>query len=244
VHDIGSVARSGDRVRITVQLIEARTDRHMWAKSYEPSSRDVLALQVELARDIASEIRVTLSPAENARLAGTHAIDPEAYDDYLRGRYFWARRTEPELKKAREYFEKAIAKDPSYAPAYSGLADTYIYLGYLWVICRRAKRSHYRKRRHVRLLSWMTLGPKGTHRWEPRICSMTGICGPRKRNSACDRIESELWIRPPHPFGFAVSPRAATRSNRGDPQSGGRRSAVDPGAEHAGGSIGGGRIVP
>jgi TolB-like protein/Tfp pilus assembly protein PilF len=128
----GSVARSGDRVRITVQLIEAKTDRHMWAKSYERSSRDVLALQDELARDIASEIRVTLTPAENARLAGTHAIDPQAYDDYLRGRYFWARRTEPELNKAKEYFEKAIAKDPNYAPAYSGLADTYIYLGYLW----------------------------------------------------------------------------------------------------------------
>jgi eukaryotic-like serine/threonine-protein kinase len=128
----GSVARSGDRVRITVQLVEAKSDRHMWAKSYERSSRDVLALQDELARDIASEIRVTLTPAEHARLAATHAIDPEAYDDYLRGRYFWALRTEPELKKAKQYFEKAIAKDPGYAPAYSGLADTYFYLGYFW----------------------------------------------------------------------------------------------------------------
>jgi tetratricopeptide (TPR) repeat protein len=61
-----------------------------------------------------------------------HAIDPEAYDDYLRGRYFWARRTEPDLMKAKEYFEKAIAKDPAYAPAYSGLADTYFYPGYIW----------------------------------------------------------------------------------------------------------------
>jgi eukaryotic-like serine/threonine-protein kinase len=128
----GSVARSGDRVRITVQLIEAKSDQHLWAKSYERSSRDLLALQDELARDIASEIRVTLTPAEHARLTAAHAIDPEAYDDYLRGRYFWARRTEPELKKAKEYFEKAIAKDPGYAPAYSGLADTYFYLGYLW----------------------------------------------------------------------------------------------------------------
>src|SRR5262249_36685315 len=128
----GSVARAGDRVRVTAQLIEARTDRHLWAKSYERDSHDVLALQDELARDIASEIRVTLTPTEHARLAATHAIDPEAYDDYLRGRYFWARRTEPELKKAKEYFEKAIAKDPAYAPAYSGLADTYFYLGYVW----------------------------------------------------------------------------------------------------------------
>src|SRR5262249_55884926 len=72
------------------------------------------------------------TPTEHARLAATHAIDPEAYDDYLRGRYFWARRTEPELKKAKEYFEKVIAKNPGYAPAYSGLADTYFYLGYVW----------------------------------------------------------------------------------------------------------------
>jgi TolB-like protein/Tfp pilus assembly protein PilF/predicted Ser/Thr protein kinase len=128
----GSVSRAGDRVRITVQLIEAKTDKHLWAKSYERSSRDALGLQDELARDIASEIRVTLTPAEHARLTATHAIDPEAYDDYLRGRYFWARRTEPELMKAKEYFEKAIAKDPAYAPAYSGLADTYFYLGYIW----------------------------------------------------------------------------------------------------------------
>src|SRR5262249_18280675 len=127
----GSVARSNDRVRITVQLIEAKTDKHLWAKSYEQNSRDVLALQDQLARDIAGEIRVTLTPSEHARLTTSHAIDPEAYDDYLRGRYFWARRTEPELNKAKEYFEKVIAKDPGYAPAYSGLADTYFYLGYV-----------------------------------------------------------------------------------------------------------------
>jgi eukaryotic-like serine/threonine-protein kinase len=128
----GSVARSGDRVRITAQLIEAKSDRHLWAKSYERSSRDILALQDELARDIASEIRVTLTPVEDRRLAAKHPINPEAYDDYLRGRYLWQRRTEDELKKAKEYFEKTIARDPGYAPAYAGLADTYFYLGYAW----------------------------------------------------------------------------------------------------------------
>lgn len=128
----GSVARSGDRVRVTAQLIEARTDKHLWAKSYERNSRNILELQDELARDIASEIRVTLTPAEHKRLATTHAIDPVAYEDYLRGRYFWNRRTEGDLHKAKDYFEQAIAKDPSYAPAYSGLADTYFYLGYAW----------------------------------------------------------------------------------------------------------------
>jgi eukaryotic-like serine/threonine-protein kinase len=128
----GSVTRSGDRVRITAQLIEADIDRHLWAKSYERASRDILDLQDELARDIANEIKVTLTPIDKKRLAGAHALDPQAYDDYLRGRYFWNRRTEAELHKAKDYFERAIAKDPAYAPAYSGLADTYFYLGYVW----------------------------------------------------------------------------------------------------------------
>jgi eukaryotic-like serine/threonine-protein kinase len=128
----GSVARAGDRVRITAQLIEAKSDRTLWAKSYERDSHDMMALQDELARDVSSEIRVTITPAEHERLASTHTIDPVAYGDYLRGRYFWNRRTEDDLHKAKDYFEQAIAKDPSYAPAYSGLADTYFYLGYAW----------------------------------------------------------------------------------------------------------------
>ena len=128
----GSVARSGDRVRITAQLIEAQSDRHLWAKSYERSARDVMALQDELARDIANEIRVSLRPVERKRLAKNRSIDPQAYEAYLRGRYFWNRRTEAELHKAKEYFEQAIAKDPTFAPAYSGLADTYFYLSYAW----------------------------------------------------------------------------------------------------------------
>ena len=128
----GSVMRSGDRVRITAQLIEAKTDRHLWARSYERDSRDIMALQDELARDIAEEIRVTLTPGERKRFAGTRTPNLQAYDAYLRGRYFWNRRTEAELHKAEDYFEQAIAADPGYAPAYSGLADTYFYLSYGW----------------------------------------------------------------------------------------------------------------
>ena len=128
----GSVVRSGDRVRITAQLIDAKADRHLWAKSYERAFRDVLELQDALARDIANEIRVTLTPSERKRLAENRPVDPEAHEAYLRGRYFWNRRTEPELHKAKEYFEQAIAKDPMFAPAYSGLADTYFYLSYAW----------------------------------------------------------------------------------------------------------------
>jgi tetratricopeptide (TPR) repeat protein len=92
----------------------------------------VLALQDEVARDIAEEIRITLKPEERMRLADARPVDPAAHDAYLRGRYFWNRRTEAELHKAKDYFEQAIAKDPGYAPAYSGLADTYFYLSYGW----------------------------------------------------------------------------------------------------------------
>jgi tetratricopeptide (TPR) repeat protein len=91
-----------------------------------------MGLQDELARDIAEEIRVTLTPATIRHLASGRAANPQAYDAYLQGRYFWSRRTEPELKKAKDYFEQAIAGDPSYAPAYSGLADAYFYLSYAW----------------------------------------------------------------------------------------------------------------
>jgi serine/threonine protein kinase len=128
----GSVARSGNRVRITAQLIEAKSDRHIWAKSYERNLEDVLTLQDELARDIAEEVRAKLTPSEETRLSSASSVNPEAHEDYLRGRYFWNLRTEEDLGKARNYFERATQKDPAYAPAYSGLADTFFYLGYVW----------------------------------------------------------------------------------------------------------------
>jgi serine/threonine protein kinase len=128
----GSVTRSGNRVRITAQLIDARSDRHVWAKSYERNLQDVLTLQDELARDIANEVQAKLTPGEQARLSSAPIIDPHAHEDYLRGRYFWNLRTEDDLDKARNYFEQATREDPAYAPAYSGLADTYFYLGYVW----------------------------------------------------------------------------------------------------------------
>jgi TolB-like protein len=128
----GSVTRSGNRVRITAQLIEAKSDRHLWAKTYERNLQDVLTLQDELARNIADEVRVKLTPDEKTRLSNAPVIDPEAHEDYLKGRYFWNLRTEEDLGKARNYFQQAIQKDPTYAPAYAGLADTYFYLGYAW----------------------------------------------------------------------------------------------------------------
>jgi TolB-like protein/Tfp pilus assembly protein PilF/tRNA A-37 threonylcarbamoyl transferase component Bud32 len=125
----GSVLRSGDRVRITVQLIQAEQDRHLWAESYERDLRDVLALQSEVARAIAGEIRTKVTPQEQERLASVRPVDPQAHELYLKGRYYWNKRTPDTLKQSLEYFEQAIEKDPSYAPAYAGLADSYNMLG-------------------------------------------------------------------------------------------------------------------
>ncbi len=125
----GSVRRSGQRVRITAQLVHAATDTHLWAESYERDLRDVLALQDEVARAIASEIRVKLTPQEQARLMSARPVNPEAHELYLKGRYYWNKRTPETLKKSFEYFQQAIEKDPSYALAYAGLADAYLMLG-------------------------------------------------------------------------------------------------------------------
>ena len=126
----GSVLRSGERVRITAQLIDARADRHLWAKSFERSSRDVLALQDELASAIAREIHVQLTPAEQSRLSHAPSVNPEAYDAYLKGRYFFNRPSDENLTKAIAQFEEAITLDPRYAPAFSGLSDAYLWAGY------------------------------------------------------------------------------------------------------------------
>jgi TolB-like protein/DNA-binding winged helix-turn-helix (wHTH) protein/Tfp pilus assembly protein PilF len=122
----GTVSRSGDRVRITAQLIQAATDRHLWAQSYERERRDVLALQREVAAAIAQAIEVKLQPDEKRRMAGTRAaVDPEAYEAYLKGRFYWNMRSAETSRKAVGYFQQAIERDPAYAPAYSGLSDAY-----------------------------------------------------------------------------------------------------------------------
>ena len=121
----GSVVRVGDKVRITAQLIDAPADRHLWAKSYERDSRDVLALQDELASAIAKEINVQLTPTEQARLASAPVVNPQAHDAYLKGRYFISRFSDENLKKAIAQFEEAVQLDPNFAPAYSGLSDAY-----------------------------------------------------------------------------------------------------------------------
>jgi TolB-like protein/DNA-binding winged helix-turn-helix (wHTH) protein/Tfp pilus assembly protein PilF len=125
----GTVLRSGDQVRITAQLIEAPTDKHLWSQSYEGELRDTLTLQNKVASAIADQIRINLNPQEQAALKNTKFVNPRAYESYLKGRYFWNKRTADGLKVALAYFNQAVDEDPKYAQAYSGLADTYALLG-------------------------------------------------------------------------------------------------------------------
>ncbi|MFQ5927272.1 MAG: adenylate/guanylate cyclase domain-containing protein, partial [Terriglobia bacterium] len=125
----GSVLRAGEEVRITAQLIHGTTDTHLWAKSYERDLRNILALQSEVAQAIADEIKLKLTPQEQARLARAQPVNPAAYEAYLRGRYYWNKRTEEGFRKGLEYFQQAAEIDPEYALAYAGLADSYNTLG-------------------------------------------------------------------------------------------------------------------
>jgi TolB-like protein/DNA-binding winged helix-turn-helix (wHTH) protein/Flp pilus assembly protein TadD len=123
----GAVLRSGDRVRITAQLIEARADKHLWAEGYERDLRDVLALQSEVARAIANEIKIKLSPDEETRLTNARPVNPEAYKAYLKGLYYQQKYTEEAMRLGRKYFEEAIQRDPNYALAYLGLSGSYLH---------------------------------------------------------------------------------------------------------------------
>jgi len=125
----GAVLRSGNQVRITAQLILAAADKHLWAQSYEGDLRDTLKLQKQVARSIAEQIRIQLTPHEQTVLKNVTRVDWEAYEAYLKGRYFWNKRTADGLKEAIYYFNQAIEKDPNYAPAYAGLADSFALAG-------------------------------------------------------------------------------------------------------------------
>ena len=125
----GSVRRQGDQVRITAQLIQVKDQTHLWARDYDRNLQDVLALQSDVAGEIAREIKLELTPEERTRLAKALSLDPEAHELYLKGRYFWNKRSEDGFVKAIEYFQQAIAREPKYAQAYAGLADAYALLG-------------------------------------------------------------------------------------------------------------------
>lgn len=120
-----TILRSGDRVRITAQLIRAASDAHVWAETYDRDLRDVLDLQSEVSRTIARQIQVSLSPEEREQLAGSRPVDPEAHELYLKGRYSWNKRTRDSFEKSLQYFQQALIRDPGYAAAYAGMADCY-----------------------------------------------------------------------------------------------------------------------
>ena len=125
----GTVLRSGNRVRITAELVQVSTDHHLWAETYESQLGDILALQSQVASAIVNEIRINLTPEEHLRLTTARIVNGPSYEDYLKGRYYWNKRSEQGLTKAVEYFQAATAKDPHYALAYAGLADCYDLLG-------------------------------------------------------------------------------------------------------------------
>jgi TolB-like protein/Flp pilus assembly protein TadD/DNA-binding winged helix-turn-helix (wHTH) protein len=126
----GSVIREGSQVRVTVQLIRGATDAHIWAEEYQQEYRSILTLTEDVARTIAQQIKIRITPQEQLDLAGARAVDPEVHESYLKGRYYFNQRTEDSLNKSIAYFQQAIAKDPNYALAYCGLADAYALLGF------------------------------------------------------------------------------------------------------------------
>ena len=130
----GSFRRAGDRLRVTVQLIQVKDQSHLWARDYDRGPQDILTVQDDVSIAVAQEIQLRLTPQQQTDLARGRTVDPDAYEAYLKGRYFWNKRTEGGFRKSIEYFNQAIAKHPNYAQAYAGLADAYVLLsGYGFV---------------------------------------------------------------------------------------------------------------
>jgi TolB-like protein len=126
----GTVQKIGNNVRITTQLIEAKTDIHLWSETYDKNLSDIFSIQTEVAQNVARELKATLTSEEKQQIMKNKTENPEAYNLYLQGRYFWNKRTEAGLKKSIEYFKESVLKDPDYAIAYAGLADAYFILSW------------------------------------------------------------------------------------------------------------------
>ncbi len=124
----GSVQRAGDQVRVNVQLINALSDAHLWAETYDRRLIDIFSVESEIAKNIAESLQAKLTGSEKSSMAKAPTANPEAYELYLKGRFFWNKRSGADLRKAIDYFNQAIAKDPNYALAYAGLADSYLLL--------------------------------------------------------------------------------------------------------------------
>ena len=124
----GSVQKTNDQVRVNVQLITAANDTHLWAETYDRKLTDIFMVESDIATTIAKTLQARLTGAEKTAIAKRPTANPEAYELYLKGRFFWNKRTAADLRKAIEYFNQALDKDPSYAPAYAGLTDAYLVL--------------------------------------------------------------------------------------------------------------------
>ena len=124
----GSVQKAADQVRVNVQLINAASDAHLWAETYDRKLTDIFGVESDIAKTIADTLQARLTGSEKSSIAKTPTVNPEAYELYLKGRFFWNKRTGADLRKAIGYFDQAISKDPSYALAYAGLADSYLLL--------------------------------------------------------------------------------------------------------------------
>ena len=121
----GSVQKAGEQVRVNVQLINAMTDAHLWADTYDRKLTDIFAVETDIAKTVADTLRAKLTGSEKNSMAKTPTVNPEAYELYLKGRFFWNKRTGDDLRKSIEYLKQAVAKDPGYALAYAALADSY-----------------------------------------------------------------------------------------------------------------------
>src|SRR5207245_757370 len=122
----GSVQKAVDQVRVNVQLINATTDAHLWAETYDRKLTDIFSVETDIAKTIAETLRARLSGGEQSAIAARPTEDSEAHELYLKGRYFFGKRTADDFKRAIDYFNQALAKDPNYAPAYAGIADSYV----------------------------------------------------------------------------------------------------------------------
>ena len=159
------MTRSDEKVGISVQLIEASTDRHLWARSYERNLQNVLELHREVARAIATEIRPRISGGDPRTLSSVRPVDPAAYDHCVRGRFFWLQRTEKSMNLAMRHFEQALERDPAYAPAYSGLADSHCYLGYAFGRVPPMEAMPKARAAAKKALSSIRISPRRGRRW-------------------------------------------------------------------------------
>jgi tetratricopeptide (TPR) repeat protein len=156
----GTFQRSGDRIRLNLRLVEAARDQVIWSTTFERSARDVLVLQADAVRAVTDAVRAALRPGGRERLTLVPAIDPDAYETYLKGRYDWNRRTPESLRLAIQHFTRAIELDPTYAAAHAALADCYNQLGTVLVSAGRPQ--EYRQRAATEAIRALQIDPNSS----------------------------------------------------------------------------------